>query len=163
MLKTEMYKQHQKLVYYMAHKFSEKTGMEVDELISEFNLVFCESFEAYNPEHGVKFSNFFCGNCARRVYSKLTALSRDKRKYEVLMDYTPEVPSHDPEDSVILYDNFINTTNPVIKSITDIVSTCTIPKKGFRLWLKKQLRNFGHPTKDITEAFQTLYTLCDPR
>lgn len=163
MEKTDMYKAHEKLVYSMAWRFSTKTGIDIEELISEFNLVFCESFEAFEPSKGVKFSLFFCGNCRRRLCNLLTAMKRKKRKNEVLFSTLPEVISHDPVDSVILYDNFVNSKNPVISSIVSIVSIYALPKKGFRKWLRGILHEFGHTSKDIADAFRTLRSLYDPK
>lgn len=163
MVKTKLYNDHKKLIYSMAWKFSKSTGIPVDELVSEFNLYFCYSFDNYDPEKHAKFSSFFCGNCKRQVCSLLKDMKRNKRQNEVLVDVIPETLSHNPEDSIILYDNFINTKNPVVESIVSIVGTYSLPKKGFKKWLRGILHEFGHQSKEISETFRTLQSLYDPK
>lgn len=163
MTKTMMYRDHEKLIYSMAWKFNKSTGIDIDELISEFNLVFCESFKRFDPESGNKFSTYFCGNCRHRLGNMLVALSRQKRKFEILVDNDPDQASYHPEDSVIIYDNLVNSPNPVINSIISIVSIYSLPKYGFKIWLRGLLREFGHPSKDISDTFRILKSLYNPR
>ena len=162
MTKDAFYRDHQKLIFKMAWIFHFKTGIEVEELISEFNIVFCEAFDEYDPDSKIKFSSFLCNCCSNRIKNILKKLSRKKRKMEILTDLEIYITSHDPMDSIILFDNFVNNENPIVKEVAKIVSTCQLPKTDFRRWLKGILQSQGYPMPAVLEAFKILQTIYDP-
>jgi len=159
-MKTEWYENHKKLIYKMAWIFSLKTSLETDELISEFNIVFCIAYNKFNPDKQVNFGTFLSACCANKARSLIKQSNTLKRK---MVEAVPEIDrvdfsQHDPTDSLIIYDNFVNNPNPVIQKIARIVSIYTLPKKRLKPWLRDiLLKSFDMP--EVLEAFNKLYTL----
>ena len=50
--KEDLYDKHKRLVHSIAHKQHKKCGTDYDELISEGNLIFCESFKTFKSDKG---------------------------------------------------------------------------------------------------------------
>ena len=49
MMQEQQYQQVKKLIYAKAHSFSRTTGYEVEELIAQGNLIYCQTLTKYNP------------------------------------------------------------------------------------------------------------------
>lgn len=47
----QQYEKVKKLITHKAHSFSRSTGYEVDELISQGNLIYCQTLQKYNPNN----------------------------------------------------------------------------------------------------------------
>lgn len=160
--KIETYEAHKKLIFKMSWTCALKFHFEVEEIVSEFNIVFCESFNNFNPECGTKFSSFFCSCCWRRMINMNIKRNRKKRKSIIQQkdyDTYADIISHNPMDSIIIYDNFINNENEVIRKIARIISIYTLPKKSnIKGWLRLILQDTFN-NKEITEAFAILRTI----
>jgi RNA polymerase sigma factor (sigma-70 family) len=154
-----LYKMNQKLIFKMAWTFSRKTGMEIDELISEFNIVFCEALHAFDSEGSAEFSTYLYACCGKRITNIYRKKKRKKRECIVYTDSTLYAVSPDPTEAIILMDNFINNENEVIRAIAAIVGVYKLPKTNFRRWLKDILKSFGFKAAEIVEAFKILKTI----
>lgn len=161
MQKNECYKDHEKLIYKIAWILAGIHNLDPDELFSEFNVEFCKAYNKYEPDLGVKFSSYLGYCCRNRLKNILQANDRLKRKMEVLPDdeYVLNVLSYDPIESVIIYDNFVNNPNKVVRQISKIISVYTMPNTGIKGWLMQILSKDGFTFEEIRKGFSELKTL----
>jgi len=161
MEKTEIYLQHERLMKKMADSASKNYGFDFDDLMSEFNVAFCEVINSFDNEKNTKFSTYLYIKVSSRLKNLLKAKDRLKRKSEVLVDSYLIETGPDPMDSILYYDSFVNNENEVIRRIMDIVAIYPIPKRRFKKWLQLRLELSGYTRREIVEAFQILKTLFD--
>lgn len=156
------YKDYQKLVYKMAWKMSKRTGMDVQEFISEFNLVYVESDQHFDEEMRVPFSSYLCGNIMRRFSNIMIHQSRLKNINMIAMDELPHALCYDLMDSILIRDSFFQSDDPVIFSIAELICGNTLPDGSLKIWLRKKLSEKGFLHKEITKAFSILRETFDP-
>lgn len=153
------YEDHKRLLFKFAWKTYYLTGIEIEDLISEMNVVFCEAFNTYDVALNDTFSNYLGKCCQNRIKNIIRDVNRKKRKLILYTDNPLDRLSYNPEDSIILFDNFVNNPNKIIREIAKIISTYNLPKSNFRVWLKKELRKLNFKFEDIWEGFQLIETI----
>lgn len=159
--KTDIYLKHQKLINKLAHRYMNSINLDFEDCVSEFNFIFCKAIRKYKPGKGYCFSTYLYTCCQNRVYSIIKLNSDPKRNQEGKIELNDfyYLNEFTPEDKVIIFDSFSNHSNPVIKSITSIVSTYKLPNKAIKTWLKDILRTYGFSYPEISKAFKIIKTL----
>ncbi len=157
--KTEIYLKHKKLIYKLAFDSLNAVQLDLDDLIYEFNVIFCKAIQKYHPSKGC-FSTFLYKCCKSHLYNIIRIQQEPKRNGNIIndTDYL-DTQGINTEDKIILFDNFVKSKNPVIQCITGIISTYKLPDEKFRIWLKSILRTYGFKHKDIKKAFKILRKL----
>ena len=87
------------------------------------------------------------------VINKLFIDEDELNIYEYLSD------GIDILEKFIVYDDLHNNENPVIKSITKIISTYKLPESGLKTWIKSLLLNKGYKHQEIANSLRILKTL----
>ena len=166
--KTDLYQKHERLILKLANTYTKATKMEFEDLRSEFNIIFCEAVRKYKPQKSC-FSTFLvtcCRNHAMNIIRKnqlkrntgivINKLFIDEDElniYEYLSD------GIDILEKFIVYDDLHNNENPIIKSITKIISTYKLPETGLKTWIKSLLLNKGYKHQEIANSLRILKTL----
>ncbi len=156
------YKDYHKLICKMAWKMHYRTGIEVDEFISEFNLVFVESDISFEQEKHISFVSYLCGNIMRRFSNIMLNKNRLKNRNLILVEDLPHTLCYDLMDSIIIRDSFFKSDNPVIFSIAELICSNPLPDGSVKTWLREKLRESGYRHKQISDAFSILRDVIDP-
>lgn len=160
---NQVYEDHKRLIYKWAWICHNKTGIEMEEFVSEFNVVFCEALTEYNPTSNTKFSTFLVISIKNRFKNLMITKHRQKRTGELINIDFCQISCHDPEESQIIYDLFVKSDNQVVRSIAGIVSTYKLPNTSIRSWLKKVLRSYGFKFDEIHQGFKELKSITTRR
>lgn len=155
------YKDHKRLVFKLSWTYSNKCSIDIKDMISEMNVVFCEAYKNFDPKKHNTFSIYLAICCNNRFKNLMTSMYRKKRQMIFYTDKEIYQLSNDPEESVILLDFFVNNPNEIVREISKIVSTYKLPPSGFKNWLKSHLRKQNFRWDDIAEAFKILKTIYD--
>ena len=155
------YGDHKRLIFKLSWTYSNKCNIDIKEMISEMNLVFCEAYIKFNTKEHNTFANYLAICCNNRFKNLMRSKYRKKRQMISYTDKVLYLLSNDPEESIILLDFFVNNPNKAVREISKIVSTYKLPDTGFKSWLKSHLRKQNFRWEDITEAFKILKTLYD--
>lgn len=152
-----LYKQHEKLIQKMVYKNAHKFFMQHEEMLSEMNLVFCESVKTYDQEKG-KFSTFFMINAKHHIANMYQANEAKKRKMEVLVDFQemPVAGENDTEKRISVVDLLLK--NRVTKAMIDILQIYGAGAK-VKETLTKNLRQQGFKWDDIWEGLNLISSL----
>lgn len=156
------YQQYQKLIFKIAWKMHRKTGLDVDEFVSEFNVVFVESDQRFVKAKHISFTKYLCGNIYRRFANIMKSRNTKINSNLFYSDTPPSSACYDLLDSILIRDSFFNSKNPVILSIAEIICTNTLPATAVKVWLRKKLFNEGFKHKEIDSAFAILNEVIDP-
>lgn len=156
------YRKYHKLICKIAWGMHRKTGIEVQEFISEFNVVFVESDKSFVKENHISFRKYLCGNIYRRFINIMTSLNNKRNANMVLTDDLPSTACYELMDSILIRDSFFNSKNPVILAIADIVCNDDLPNSSVKVWLRKKLYETGFKHQQITDAFSILREVIDP-
>lgn len=156
--KTDIYLKHQKLIYKLAHQYMNKVNLDFDDILSEFHIIFCTCVQKYIPSKGNCFSTYLYCCCRNRIYS-LIKINNDPKRNQKLIIEVESIDELGEEPDFIIFDNFINNKNPVIRSVMDILSTYKLPNKAIKTWLKSILKTYGYNYTEILKAFRIIKTL----
>jgi RNA polymerase sigma factor (sigma-70 family) len=63
--RNELYVQHERLIYAVCSRYARTRGGDVDEYVSEANLVFITCCDTYDAANGATFATYLC-TCIRR-------------------------------------------------------------------------------------------------
>ena len=157
-----LYEQYKKLLYSISWYWTKRTSMEFEDLLAEFNLVFCEALIQYDPKQ-TKFSTFLTHCCNNRMFNNIKKYNCKKRLNEQIGFELDPVSEYTPEDQFLIFDSFVNNENEVIQSIAGIISTYKLPKHDFRRWLIQILKSYGFKWLEILEAFKLLKTITESK
>ena len=157
---TEMYRKHEKLIMKMAWKYLFQTGLEYDDLCSEFKLVFCRVYRGYDINKG-SFSTILTTsmvNHATNLIIKNTALKR-KNEMDLDDDIIPHQIYDEDETGYCLKDELSKNENEIVRIISGIIFNIKYDTKygmSPKKWLRDMLRKLGFENKEITAGFITI-------
>lgn len=153
MNRQEFYEESEDIIQAMSQKISKLSGIDLTEVMSEANLIFCECLEKYQPEKA-DFKNFLTTS----LYFKLYKFCRKRDRQLIELD-------HDIERISYEHDNLIDTTLESLsrdsKMVIDHVFTLAPDfaerrKKLKRGSVKRHLKSQGWKNKRIDIAFQEI-------
>jgi len=162
-LVTDLYYDYEKFIKKLANTFSRRTGFEVEELIAEFNLVFCEVVNKYDSSKSENFKNFLFTCCKYKLNSLIIKKYALKRTNIYFTGEPINIHTYPLSESIMVYDNFVNNPNPIIQKIARIIAIYSAPSKGLRPWLRKILKRYHYKPVEISEAFNQLHSIYNER
>lgn len=157
------YEDHKRLIFKLSWQYSNKCDIDIKDMISEMNVVFCEAYIDWNTEENDTFANYLALCCNNRFKNLMRSHYRKKRQMIIHTDKPVTRLSHNPEDSIIILDFMINHPNEIIREITKIISTYKLPESNLMAWLRIQLRKQNFKFLEIAEAFRILKTVYTKR
>lgn len=148
---TEIYEQERHRIKNSASYFSQKTGIEADELMSEANLAFCKSFKTYDKKKATFRTHLY-----NRVNYALLSFAKQNRKPFSLS----ELPTWNEFDSpakeeiqFCIEDNFSPLAAEAVRIIID--QELTHLNQLTQILLKKGLKNSVY--KNYPSQIQSIY------
>jgi len=79
------YIRYQKLIISRAHSFSRSTGHDLDDLISQGNLIYCEALRTYDPARS-QFSTFLHDQLTKGLHRYTLRQAKHRRPFLELAD-----------------------------------------------------------------------------
>jgi len=156
---AEMYKKYEKLIMKSAWKYLFQTGLEYEDLYSEFKMVFCQVYHNYDPNKG-GFSTILVTSIKNHATNLIIKNMALKRKNEVKLDpdVLPEVISADEEYGYCLKDELLKNENETVRISAAIIFNITYDQKygSPKKWLRGLLKRLGFDNQEITLGFDII-------
>ena len=157
------YEDYKKMIMKIAHSYNKTTGMNVEDLISEGNLVFVERLKNFDPEKS-KFSTFLYESINARF--KNLNKRQHLQKYDgvkVEVDMANKQESGDNIENNCILKNSIEILSKDAKMVVSIVLNAPadllsmLPKPSLsRFQLTTYLLKLGWKKKEINKSYKEI-------
>ena len=150
---TEIYEQEKHRIKNSANYFSQKTGIEANELVSEANLAFCKSFKTFDKKKA-RFSTHLHNNIN---YALLNFANQNRRPLSLVELNNSAQDEFDPpakeEIQFCIEDNFSPLAAEAVRIIID--QELTHLNQLTQILLKKGYKNSVY--KNYPSQIQSIY------
>lgn len=150
---NELYLQNKKIIYKHAGFFSKKYGVEIEEVLSEANLIYCEAVENYDSGRAA-FSTYLWNqlNHCLGTFCKNIISQREK---EIASNFLAEQPYRDQFEDNFFFRDTLNKISDDEKEVVNFIL------KDQSRWLtkekiKKELRQRGWKYPRIERTFNNV-------
>lgn len=169
----QLYKNHKKTIKSIAIYMHKIYGIEIDELESEGNLIFCEAVQSFDETKGTKF-NTYLWNCLNYKLNNFCRKSMDKEFATISID---AIEMHDKGfNGTYFFHSNLYDENQIFKAvcfsefiekmnenkdcgfaINSIINDIPLKKKAIsKTSIYDYFKNIGWKPKRIAEVMETI-------
>lgn len=165
---AETYEDVKLLIFGAVWKFCGGYGGNVDDLISQANLIFIDAFDSYDPSKGAKFTTWLTW----KIKKGLLDYMRKERVYvtdiHISNEFIEEYPALDRsfsvmelldemgQDAYIVLQLFFETPRDVMANIVNNYNRADHAQTAMRNRLQNRLRQMGWTMRRTKKAFEQL-------
>ena len=147
------------LIYNLAHKFA-SDYFDLDDLIGEASLAYCQAMEAFDQDRNIKFTTYAYTIISNHLQTYVTAWKRRsvKGNGNVNMDNDTDLISPDVQiEFMELLGSMPRKAKDICTMILDNPEAfVTSGKTGTRMNIVNHLRKMGWKWKDIQGSFRQI-------